>query len=126
MAGWMVIGSMVFGGIHCIAWNHCFPTRTERILWRISALVTTLAPLLLPIIDRGANTIRKLLEVFGLSSSAFATVASNGWTIVVPTITLLAHVLLRMCIVVLFFASLREMPAGVYRTTWTKYLLSVH
>ena len=126
MAGWMVIGSIVFGGIHCIAWNHYFPTRTERILWRTSELVTTLAPLLLPIIDRGANTIRKLLGNFGVSRSTFAIVASNGWTIIVPTLVLLSYVLLRMCIVVLVFASLREMPAGVYHTTWTKYLLSVH
>ncbi len=125
MAGWMVIGSIIFGGIHCIAWDHYFPTRAERILWRISALVTTLAPLLLPIIDRGANSIRRYfnLSVWG---SALGRVVMSGWTVVVPALVLLSYVLLRMCIVVLVFASLREMPAEVYRTTWTKYLLSVH
>ena len=113
MAGWMVIGSIIFGGIHCVAWDHYFPTRAERILWRISALVTTFAPLLLPIIDRGANSIRRY---FNLSTwgSTLGRVATNGWAVVVPAMVLLSYVLLRMCIVVLVFASLREMPAEVF------------
>ncbi len=63
MAGWLVIGSTVFGGIHCLAWNFYFASRLERRLWRAAALVTTLAPLLLPIIDRGANSFQRLFKL---------------------------------------------------------------
>ncbi|THU93810.1 hypothetical protein K435DRAFT_861186 [Dendrothele bispora CBS 962.96] len=35
---------LVFGGIHCVPWNFTFPTHTERILWRISAVTVTAFP----------------------------------------------------------------------------------
>jgi len=123
MAGCMVIGSTIFGGVHCLAWNHFFPSRLERILWRIAALVTTLAPLLLPMVDRGNNTFEKLTRH---SSSTILRAIGMIWTSVIPLEVMLAYLLLRKCITVLKFSSLRAMPDGVYRTTWTKYLLSVH
>lgn len=124
MAGWLLIGSTVFGGVHCAAWNFHFTSSFERSLWRAAALTTTLAPLLLPIIDRGANTFQRR---FNLSrSSAGGRWFMNFWTAVPPLTVLLAYVSLRICIIVLVFSSLRAMPEGVYHTTWTRYLLSVH
>ncbi|OJJ78182.1 hypothetical protein ASPBRDRAFT_202997 [Aspergillus brasiliensis CBS 101740] len=37
----MFIGSMVFGGIHLIAWDFQFPTKVERYLWWAAALWCT-------------------------------------------------------------------------------------
>ncbi|KAF3761385.1 hypothetical protein M406DRAFT_281352, partial [Cryphonectria parasitica EP155] len=34
----MAISSMVFGGLHCLAWNFDFPTRVELICWRVASL----------------------------------------------------------------------------------------
>ena len=124
MAGWLVIGTTVFGGIHCIAWNYYFPSRLEQKLWRAAALVTTLAPLLLPIIDRGATSFQRR---FNFSSSSRAAVwFLNFWATVPPLAILLAYVTLRICIIGLIFSSFRALPEGVYNTTWTRYLLSVH
>lgn len=124
MAGWLVIGSTVFGGIHCTAWNYYFASSFERSLWRAAALATTLAPILLPVIDRGANSFQRL---FNLSrTSTRGRLFMNFWTALIPLAVLLAYVSLRICIFVLIFSSLRAMPEEVYRTTWTKYLLSVH
>ncbi|KZP12302.1 hypothetical protein FIBSPDRAFT_661337, partial [Athelia psychrophila] len=30
--------AMVFGAVHCIAWSFAFPSRAEKLLWRISAV----------------------------------------------------------------------------------------
>ncbi|KAF8312777.1 uncharacterized protein EI90DRAFT_3004468 [Cantharellus anzutake] len=38
---------IIFGGIHCLAWSFPFPTRTEMILWRVSAIYITVAPVLI-------------------------------------------------------------------------------
>ena len=54
MAGWLIKGSTVFGDNHCVAWDFHFATSLEQRLWRAAALFTTLAPLLLPFINRGA------------------------------------------------------------------------
>ena len=41
----MVLVTMVFGGIHCIAWSFAFPSTTEQLLWRISSIAITGIPL---------------------------------------------------------------------------------
>ncbi|GKZ55575.1 hypothetical protein AnigIFM49718_000652 [Aspergillus niger] len=38
---WMFIGSMIFGGIHLIAWDFQFPTTVEKYLWWAASLWCT-------------------------------------------------------------------------------------
>jgi len=123
MAGCMVVGSTVFRWSSLPSLKSFLPSRLERILWRIAALVTTLAPLLLPMADRGKNTSEKLTRH---SSSTILRATGRIWTSVIPLAVMLAYLRLRKCITVLIPSSLRAMPDGVYRTTWTKYFLSVH
>jgi hypothetical protein len=40
----MIASSVVFGGLHCLAWNFEFPTGTEKSAWRISSLCYTITP----------------------------------------------------------------------------------
>jgi hypothetical protein len=40
-----LVAAMVFGVLHLAAWNFIFPTKTEKILWRVASLFCT-APLL--------------------------------------------------------------------------------
>lgn len=37
------LAGVVFGAIHCVAWNFTFPIEIERILWHGSAIVTAIA-----------------------------------------------------------------------------------
>lgn len=41
-----LITAILFGGIHCAAWNYEFPTLAEKLLWRSSSIVTTTIPVL--------------------------------------------------------------------------------
>ena len=41
----MILVTMVFGGIHCVAWSFAFPSSTEQLLWRISSIAITGIPL---------------------------------------------------------------------------------
>jgi hypothetical protein len=40
----MVLGCLfsllLFGAVHCVAWNFEFPTELEMIFWRLSSIVT--------------------------------------------------------------------------------------
>ncbi|KAG8405439.1 hypothetical protein J3459_011907 [Metarhizium acridum] len=40
----LAVASGLFGAIHAIAWNSEFPTEVERLLWRISTVVTATSP----------------------------------------------------------------------------------
>ncbi|CAG8679384.1 7869_t:CDS:2 [Acaulospora colombiana] len=43
----ILIAGIAFGGIHCLAWSYPFPSRTEQILWRYSAIVMIIVPIVL-------------------------------------------------------------------------------
>jgi len=49
--GWIyvvvVAVATLFGGIHCIAWSFYFPTDIERLLWKITSILITGAPIAL-------------------------------------------------------------------------------
>ncbi|CZR66966.1 uncharacterized protein PAC_16865 [Phialocephala subalpina] len=38
------VSTMVFGGLHCIAWSFEFPSRTEVLLWRIASISSATLP----------------------------------------------------------------------------------
>lgn len=40
----MIFCSLLFGGLHCLAWNSAFPTRVELILWRVASLTSAFLP----------------------------------------------------------------------------------
>ncbi|KAI0197629.1 hypothetical protein F4808DRAFT_463499 [Astrocystis sublimbata] len=41
----MAVSSLLFGGLHLIAWNFEFPSQAELVLWRVSSLTATALPL---------------------------------------------------------------------------------
>jgi hypothetical protein len=42
---WLTLAVMLFGAIHLAAWNFAFPSKAERIMWRISSTAITGLPL---------------------------------------------------------------------------------
>jgi hypothetical protein len=42
--GLMAVSSLIFGGLHCLAWNFEFPTQAELISWRIASLASAILP----------------------------------------------------------------------------------
>ena len=42
--GLMATSSLIFGGLHCLAWNFDFPTNAELVLWRVASLATSALP----------------------------------------------------------------------------------
>ncbi|UQC78549.1 uncharacterized protein CLUP02_04026 [Colletotrichum lupini] len=44
MAIFLATSSLVFGGVHCLAWNFEFPSETELMAWRIGCIITATLP----------------------------------------------------------------------------------
>ncbi|KAI1192934.1 hypothetical protein F5X97DRAFT_315863 [Nemania serpens] len=55
----MAVSSLVFGGLHLIAWNFEFPSRAELMLWRVSGLTSAI----LPLISLGLNQYLNYLAI---------------------------------------------------------------
>ncbi|KAF8331037.1 uncharacterized protein EI90DRAFT_1056251 [Cantharellus anzutake] len=98
-----VIG-IIFGGVHCLAWSFPFPTRAEKLLWRISAIIITVTPG--PYVLGWARWKRGdvISMLFGALPVQFYPFA-------------------RIILFTLTFTSLRSPPPDLYRTTsWTSFI----
>jgi hypothetical protein len=102
---------IIFGAVHCIAWDFTFPTLVEKRMWQVSSVLSaTLVPLtvvLLVIYWRFAETKdgRSLKAKRG-SSVIFLLLAA-------------VFVFARLFIIVEAFRSLAYLPSGAFLTTWT-------
>lgn len=45
--------SLIFGGLHCLAWNFEFPTQAELFCWRIASLMSAVLPVVALAINAG-------------------------------------------------------------------------
>ena len=106
----MVLVTMVFGGIHCIAWSFAFPSSTEQLLWRISSIAITGIPLAVAgivfihdqLVD--GNPVKTIFNITGL-------------------LLLILYPVSRILLLVLSLSTLRSLPPTAYQTVqWTTFL----
>ena len=92
--------SVLFGVIHCVAWNNEFPSSLERWGWRISALIVSVVPLLL----LSLFTVGRM-GILNQSSIIFVILRESfAWVYMTSRIALL----------VLPLIALRALPPGAY------------
>jgi hypothetical protein len=108
---------MVFGGIHCIAWNFLFQRRTEQLLWRSACLMILSSLVSVSICsDPALSILRRKWKFLDSDSMGFVT-----GTIFITSC--FAYIAARLILVVLIFLSFRSLPPGVYDTVaWTKFI----
>ncbi|KAI0062739.1 hypothetical protein BV25DRAFT_1915871 [Artomyces pyxidatus] len=102
-----LVVAMVFGAIHCAAWNYNFPSYTEQLIWRISSVSLVGVPGIL---------LLGLLLLWGCGYPY------PLWYLVVPVFALsaLVYVAARLVLLILSFTTLRAPPYGAYEAVrWT-------
>jgi len=109
------LSAVMFGGLHCIAWQFNFPTHTESLVWRVLSLYITTIPMtvlvctvLQIIISLGGKSMENLsLWVFGTAFGLFT-------GLYLPA---------RMILLVESFLTLRELPAEAFLTVdWNNFI----
>lgn len=107
--------AVIFGGIHCLAWNFPFPTSQQRLIWRICATFITAGPVLIAIIfNWGTDWVdipnpREVWEE-GVVGGVFA-------------FLLTCYVIGRGILFVITLLALRYSPPGVYQTIpWASFI----
>jgi hypothetical protein len=90
--------SALSGAIYCLAWNSPFPTDTQRLLWRVCALIVTAAPALGILTGLGRDGC-------GLWESA------GGWiSISLESLLVLSYFFARIYLLVISLTSDRALP----------------
>ncbi|THU80829.1 hypothetical protein K435DRAFT_972603 [Dendrothele bispora CBS 962.96] len=110
---------LVFGAIHCTPWNSTFPTPTEQLLWRVSAVTVTAFPLVwFPLF--GVYQFFDDYHDDSLTMNLIDTVA-NG--IIVIFLLPLAYIWARITLIVIAFTELRALPPSAYQTVdWARFI----
>ncbi|KAG2126413.1 hypothetical protein BD769DRAFT_1575587, partial [Suillus cothurnatus] len=130
---------MVFGAIHCLAWNFQFPRHAEKILWRVASIgILFTLSFILPMFNRpvedpserlppesiDGQTSRRLprwllrwVAVWLAWQSARQSARQNEPGRVHPFVFVgQYYIAARVSIIVLMFLSLRSLPPGAYDT----------
>lgn len=94
----ILVGGVVFGAIHCAAWDFEFPSPVEQKLWRVASAVTI-----------------ALLPAYFLLIAVLGEHLGTIWLMLVT----LTYGVFRIIILVLTFRSLLHSPPGVFVQTWT-------
>ncbi|KAF8861684.1 hypothetical protein BDZ45DRAFT_647304 [Acephala macrosclerotiorum] len=101
-----VIAGLVFGSLHCAAWNFAFPTRAEQLLWRISSVVTAGAlPLYYSVLLCDIHITWPKFRQLPLS--------------IIEILLALAYLLARLFLMAEVFRSLFYLPPSAFITTWS-------
>jgi hypothetical protein len=103
----LILTSMLHGALHLTAWGWLFPTRTEKLIWRLSCFSIAFNPLVLFFLSCGLHKRSNVL---------FAA------TVIIALVS-------AACSIFLFlesFLALRSSPSGVYaRLGWLAFLPSL-
>ena len=130
---------VIFGSLHCLAWDVHFPTWIEQLLWRISAICIAVIP---PI---GTFLYHQLTEhsishSFWPFARLFVSRDSRYYksyhtmklgrkqyldavSVIIMTLLGILYVAARLTLIVEAFTCLRSMPGGVHEdVNWTTYI----
>ncbi|KAF8331730.1 uncharacterized protein EI90DRAFT_3057108 [Cantharellus anzutake] len=113
---------MIFGGIHCLAWSFPFPTCTEMILWRVSAIYITVAPVFLFLI----GWVVDVAWVKAWVGDCVAWLDDHVHESILKGIVLLpplVYTAAQVTLTVLTLSSLHSPPPSLYQTpSWSSFI----
>ncbi|KAI0057740.1 hypothetical protein BV25DRAFT_1919922 [Artomyces pyxidatus] len=102
--------AMVFGAVHCAAWNYVFPSHAQSLIWRVSSTAIVAVP---------GSMIGSTLLAFALDD----TFLNNIGTAVLWLVYGLSgpvYIAGRLLLLALSFTTLNSLPEGAYQTVeWT-------
>lgn len=125
---------LLFGGLHCLAWNFHFPTSVEQLLWRICSIVVSVSIPASWLTTAVVSFMLKRLfphiwydhvQAENYFQQASGRVSARDWLAfhrVIHAFGLVLYVIARLYLIAEMFSSLRSQPAGAYITVeWTNF-----
>ncbi|KAI0059325.1 hypothetical protein BV25DRAFT_1840377 [Artomyces pyxidatus] len=109
--------AVVFGAVHCAAWNYTFPSRAAKVLWRLSSVAVAGLP--------GLMLVPNLAWLFRLNfySVYKIGIVDDVFQVMIVAVFLLSgpvYVAARVLLLALSFTTLGLLPAEAYQTVqWT-------
>ncbi|KAJ7292836.1 hypothetical protein C8J57DRAFT_8112 [Mycena rebaudengoi] len=104
--------ALVFGGIHCAAWNSTFPSTAEMWIWRVASIATSLIPALIYLFNQ-------CLDRLSTRPTKWAKVLAA----VARILFLALYLCSRVALFTLSWTSVRTLPPGALKNfKWAGYI----
>lgn len=117
LAGFGLVIATIFGAIHCAGWSFMFPSRTEQLLWRVSAIAISGLPLFAIASTRICVDMHEMLVPDHRAQLLAAGFVLMGF------LCTAAYIMARVTLLVLPFIALRSLTPEVYQTVqWTTFI----
>lgn len=104
-----IIGGLVFGALHCAAWNSPFPTPVERLLWRIASVVS-------------AGVLLLYYFLFLCRVHVFKSPPFKYFFLLAECMAVLGYILARLYLLVEMFRTLGFLPPEAFTATWSSQI----
>ncbi|PYI05140.1 hypothetical protein BO78DRAFT_398443 [Aspergillus sclerotiicarbonarius CBS 121057] len=138
----LLVSSILFGGLHLIAWHFDFPTRVEQILWRVAALIcVSIGPaicvlgFLVQYLDdlakkakdkRQSHSVDTDNKAWTWNRTAAGTFKTLSFLLTWSALLLtLGYILARLYLLVEVFRALCYLPPSAYIGTWAGNLPNI-
>ena len=120
---WIVMGPIsaiafligtIFGAIHLIGWNFFFHFHTERIVWRVASIMTTVIPAI--------GFIGVIVDVTRVKDDTFLSKLSE-FILILSAMPIPLYFPMRFILLVEALISLRDLPQGALEVVeWTLFI----
>jgi hypothetical protein len=119
----LITAAIIFGGLHCLAWNSHFPTPIERLLWRIASIYITVSIFFSTSVGALLIGLRRISKRFGKLGSGAIFSAHEVIYSSFLLLTMLGYIICRLYMTVEIFRSLFFSPPDAFiDTNWPSYL----
>jgi len=105
----IIFAGIIFGALHCLAWNFQFPHPSERLMWRLAAIISTIS-----------------LPIFYLI--LHVTTRPGNWRVLITiaaTAVQIAYCLSRLYLIAESFRTLFFSPLELFISTWSSNIVHV-
>ncbi|KAK7030844.1 hypothetical protein VNI00_013952 [Paramarasmius palmivorus] len=122
------MAAVLFAAIHCVPWFFHFPTAIEQLLWRISAFLVTVAPIVFLCLHlSGIHILRPMVDKahrgpLGILGTVVITSVGVFWILLISSMYIF-YVGARLALIILALTTLRDLPRDGYEAVdWNKFL----
>ncbi|KAK7030834.1 hypothetical protein VNI00_013942 [Paramarasmius palmivorus] len=115
--------AILFGAIHCCAWNFDFPTELEAMIWRVASLVVTCLPLFVGIFHTLLDDESPFQWELPFAPRVMVIYQNTNVFECILVVVAMSYVAARLALITIALSALRALSPEAYQTVqWTSYI----
>jgi hypothetical protein len=103
----IAVAGVLFGALHCSAWDFYFPSMVDSLLWKLSSIISTIVPLYFVALVFVVNDKKRFMEL------------ARTLLVAVWVLAIVFYIIARLILIALVFRCFFYLPINAFVSTWT-------